>query len=150
MIKILCQGLENSVLELQSKQTNLTIELDNVCKQKDELENTLKLEIEKLETENARLENLKETETKVLLGKIESITLDKETTVNEAQDTIEKLKAQITDLEEKAQEKDTLVVAISEKDKEIQVRLTRVVRCCRCNIDVSNRDGAGIRLLYNS
>lgn len=111
----------------------------------------MKLEIEKLETENARLENLKETETKVLLGKIESITLDKEKAVHEAQDTIEKLKAQITDLEEKVQEKDTLVVTISEKDKEIQVRLTRVVGCCHCNIDVSNRDGAGIRLLlYNS
>ncbi|CAH2250221.1 jg6912 [Pararge aegeria aegeria] len=121
------QVLENSLTELQSKEINLTVELDNVCKEKSEIENRLKLEIENLKAEYAQLHIEKENERKTFTDKIESIILDKDEALNKGQETIDNLKAQITELELiKAQETDNLVVAITSKDREFQLTEARL------------------------
>ncbi|XP_052741460.1 huntingtin-interacting protein 1 isoform X4 [Bicyclus anynana] len=121
------QVLQNTVTDLQNKEINLTVELDNICKEKHDVENSLKFEMENLKAEYDLLlneKNEKDNEIQLRKQEFESIILEKDEALNRGQETIEKLKAQIVELEMiKTQETNNLVVAISSKDREFQVRL---------------------------
>ncbi|XP_045772399.1 huntingtin-interacting protein 1-related protein isoform X2 [Maniola jurtina] len=126
------QELEKSLMEWQSKHIDLTVELDKVY-QDVQFENALKCEIEDLKTKYARLEIDKDTETKILKDELEREILEKDEAISEAQKTIDDLMPKITELELikennlKTQiQNDNLLVAISAKDKEIQLTEARL------------------------
>ncbi|XP_045772403.1 huntingtin-interacting protein 1 isoform X4 [Maniola jurtina] len=126
------EELEKSLMEWQSKHIDLTVELDKVY-QDVQFENALKCEIEDLKTKYARLEIDKDTETKILKDELEREILEKDEAISEAQKTIDDLMPKITELELikennlKTQiQNDNLLVAISAKDKEIQLTEARL------------------------
>ncbi|XP_059052001.1 huntingtin-interacting protein 1 [Achroia grisella] len=124
----------NNIKELDDTLKNLQVDCETIRSDKEVVSNELKAEINRLTIENEQVKKGKQEEIDVLTEKLEEQEkilrkdiFDKDRTINEVNDTLEKLKSELQNLNElKIKEKEDFESIISEKDRESQMLEVRL------------------------
>lgn len=126
--------LENSSKDLKDVEIQLRNQIDSINLDKEELEKSLRLEIEMMSSEIVRLLKAKDDElsdiksaSETIKTELESIISEKENKLALSENTIEDMKKEIDNLTQlNAQTKDELGNLLKERENDLQVRINKV------------------------